>query len=189
MQLLLLKRNWVYEPLSVEVKTSDPTKLNIEAKLDRIGRDFTISITLDWNYDVDETTMVNIFLKHIKFIYFIEFTCQVEAYSYRSASGNENDYTPLPWTMPRQTYKKYTETYYQNIVYKNLANCSNLPKPDNVDPWPRGQYILDKCVANGDGLPEIAPEGYYKVIFQVFGEVDWEFLVISKLTNNKNILG
>ncbi|XP_023168324.2 uncharacterized protein LOC111597715 [Drosophila hydei] len=163
-------RNWVYEPLSVEVKTSDPTKLNIEAKLDRIGRDFTISITLDWNYDVDETTMV-------------------EAYSYRSASGNENDYTPLPWTMPRQTYKKYTETYYQNIVYKNLANCSNLPKPDNVDPWPRGQYILDKCVANGDGLPEIAPEGYYKVIFQVFGEVDWEFLVISKLTNNKNILG
>ncbi|XP_002004805.3 uncharacterized protein LOC6578906 [Drosophila mojavensis] len=164
------ERNWIYEPLSVEAKTSDPSKLNIEPSLDRIGRDFTISINLDWNYDVDETTMV-------------------EAFSYRSASGNEKDYTLMPWTMPKQTYQQYTETYYQNIVYKNLANCSNLPEPDNTYPWPKGQYKLEKCVANGDGLPEIAPEGYYKIIFQVSGEVDWEFVMISKLTSNTNLIG
>lgn len=54
------QRNWDYEPISLKSFTSDESLLKIKTKVDRLGRgEFAFSMTLDWNYDVDESTMVN----------------------------------------------------------------------------------------------------------------------------------
>ncbi|XP_030558271.1 uncharacterized protein LOC115760858 [Drosophila novamexicana] len=165
------KRTWDYEPLSVVVESSDPKKMNLVAKMERVGPgEYAITATLNWNYDTDETTIV-------------------EAVAYRSSSGNPDEYALLPWSIPKQTYKKYTNSYYKDIIFKNLGHCSNLPQPDNVDPWPKNIYKLEKCVISGEGMPEIAPEGYYKVIFRVTGEVDWSFEFIAKLSTKQNVFG
>ncbi|EDW62191.1 uncharacterized protein [Drosophila virilis] len=179
------KRYWEYEPLSFKVQTSDPKKMNIVAITERVGPGkYALTATLDWNYDTDETTISNCVLNQISLIF-----SQVEAVAYRSSSGNPDEYILLPWSIPKQMYKKYTASYYKDILFKNLGHCSNLPQPDNVDPWPRNIYKLEKCVLTGDGLPEIAPQGYYKIIFRVTGEVDWSLELIAKLTTTDNFFG
>jgi len=52
---------------------------------------------------------------------------------------------------------------------------------DFVPPWPKNVYILDKCVANGEGLPDIAPEGYFKLVYKMTGQVEWGFTLIVKV--------
>ncbi|XP_030558035.1 uncharacterized protein LOC115760707 [Drosophila novamexicana] len=134
----------------------------------RGSRKYAITATLDWNYDTDETTTL-------------------EAVSYRSTSGNPDEYVLLPWSIPKQSYKKYTAFYYKDITFKNLGHCSNLPQPDTVDPWPRSIYKLGKCVISGEGMPEIASEGYYKIIFRMTGVLDWSIELIAKLSTKQNV--
>ncbi|EDW62195.1 uncharacterized protein [Drosophila virilis] len=165
------KRNWDYEPISIDVRTTDASKINIEATVESMGRDgyaFTGKVLL--NFDMDETTMV-------------------EATAYRSSTGSEEDYKLLPWSIPKQTFEKFANSHYKEIVYKNLEHCSNIPKPENVYPWPKGNYSFDRCTATGDGMPEIVPEGYYKVIFTISGEVEAGFTTIVKLVTKPDMIG
>ncbi|KAH8290441.1 hypothetical protein KR054_002988, partial [Drosophila jambulina] len=160
-------RNWDYEPISLKSFTSDEKLLKIQTKVDRLGRaDFAFSMTLDWNYDVDNTTMV-------------------EGDAYHCTSGDESDYKLMPWSVPLQPYADYINGFYRDAFIKNVGHCSNLPKFDGdfVPPWPRGVYKLDKCVANGEGLPEIAPEGYYKIVYKTTGEVEWGFTLIIRVSH------
>ncbi|EDW01845.1 GH21661, partial [Drosophila grimshawi] len=164
-------RQWDYEPLSVTPYTSDESKLFMEAKTERMGRDgYAVSVKLGIHYDFDDTTMV-------------------EAMGYRSSSGSEDDYTPLPWKINSQNYRTFFDDYYADMLYKNLNHCSDLPHPDNIDPFPNGDYELDKCVVNGDGFPEILPEGYFKVVFNVSGEVDWGFVIIVRVFKKTDLIG
>ncbi|ALC42391.1 CG34028, partial [Drosophila busckii] len=102
---------------------------------------------------------------------------------YRSNTGNEEDYTLMPWSVPKQTYEEYTKSFYESIVHKNLAHCSNLPTPDKAYPIPKGTvYKFDRCVVDGDGMPDYAPDGYYKVVFNATGEVEWTVTIIVKIT-------
>ncbi|XP_016957978.1 uncharacterized protein LOC108029981 isoform X1 [Drosophila biarmipes] len=163
--LIILQRNWDYEPLSFTSYTSDDNLLKITTKVDRLGRsDYAFSMTLNWNYDVDEDTMV-------------------EAEVYHCSSGDEEDYKIMPWSLPQQPFFDYLNGFYKDAFIKNVGHCSNMVQfeGDFVPPWPRNVYILDKCVANGEGLPDIAPEGYFKIVYKMSGQVDWGFTLIVKV--------
>ncbi|XP_064544340.1 uncharacterized protein LOC135432540 [Drosophila montana] len=163
------KRQWDYEPLFITGRTSDASKLTIETEIERERRDKFISATFGINYKIDETTMV-------------------EAIAYRSQSGNGNDYQLVPWSIPKQSFQDYINGYYKEVIYSNLGACSNLPKPGTESPFPSMTIKLDKCVITGEGMPEMAPEGYYKILFSVTGEVEWGFELIAKIFS-KSMMG
>ncbi|SPP75886.1 uncharacterized protein LOC117592396 [Drosophila guanche] len=160
------ERNWEYEPVSITAFSSDESLLKIGARIDRLNRgEFAFSMTIDWNYDADDNTMV-------------------EADAYRSITGDENDYKILPWSIPRQPFYEYLNGFYKDAFIKNVGHCSNFVQFEGSyeSPWPRNVYKLDKCVANGEGLPEIAPEGFYKIVYTTSGQVEWGFTLIAKVT-------
>ncbi|EDW01844.1 GH21658, partial [Drosophila grimshawi] len=164
-------RYWDYEPLSITTSTTDPTKLRIDAKTERLGRDeYALTINFDLNYDIDDTTMM-------------------EAIALRSPTGSEDDYRPMPWSMEKQPFNQGLKNYYADILYKNFGPCSNLPLPENVYPVPKDKYRLEKCVISGEGMPEVAPNGYYKVIYNVTGEVDWALVCIVKVFQKNDFMG
>ncbi|KAH8331759.1 hypothetical protein KR074_011145, partial [Drosophila pseudoananassae] len=163
----LLQRRWDYEPVSVQTYSSDESRLKITAKIDRVSRgEFAVSAT---------HTPTHLLLP------------QVEALAYRSSSGDESDYKLLPWSIPKQPFYEYLNTYYKDVVVKNLGHCSNIPQFEGKfqPPWPKDKFVITKCQIDGDGLPEIAPPGYYKVIFTTFGpdQPKWGLTGIFKLTN------
>ncbi|KAH8372123.1 hypothetical protein KR093_010118, partial [Drosophila rubida] len=157
------QRRWDYEPITMEPYTSDPDKLFIDFRIKRNSRgDYNYFGYFYFNYDIDETTMV-------------------EATAMRSQSGNEDDYKPVPWTISKQPYQEFLENFYHDLVYKNFGSCSNFKKPEDVLPWENGNYTFSDCEITGDGMPEIAPQGYYKIDFNVTGEVDWGFQAVCKI--------
>ncbi|XP_034477897.1 uncharacterized protein LOC117784307 [Drosophila innubila] len=117
---------------------------------------------INFNYDVTDDTMI-------------------EAVAFRSTSGRDEDYTPLPWTIPKQPFSKFIEDFYKDMIYENLYSCSNLPEPDKVLPFQRGNLTLKECVVEGKGMPEMAPQGYYKIILKTTGEVEWGFVSVARL--------
>ncbi|KAM8712819.1 hypothetical protein ACLKA7_013191 [Drosophila subpalustris] len=157
------KRKWDYELISVESTTSDPDKLFIDVRIKRMRQgDFAYHGYINFNYDVDDTTMV-------------------EAVSFRSQSGRDDEYSPMPWSIPKQLYTEFIESFYEDMIYKNLGGCSNMPKPENVLPFKKENITLTECVVSGDGLPEMAPQGYYKVKLTVTGEVEWTIVSVAKI--------
>ncbi|XP_064543804.1 uncharacterized protein LOC135432196 [Drosophila montana] len=165
------KRNWEYQPISISARTSDASKLEIEADVQIIGRDYwVISGKLISNTDMNDTIMV-------------------EGTGYRSSSGAEDDYKLLPYHIPKQTFKQFADNHYKKIVYKNLKHCSNIPEPENVYPWPKGTYIFKRCIATGDGFPELLLEGYYKINFDITGDVEAGVTIIVLLTNPSRYFG
>lgn len=101
----------------------------------------------------------------------------------RSTSGREDDYTPMPWIIEKQLFTKFIKDFYEEMLYDNLHSCSNMPSPDNVFPIKRGNWTLNECIVEGKGLPEMAPQGYYKIILNVTGDVEWGFVSVAKITD------
>ncbi|EDW85756.2 uncharacterized protein Dwil_GK22973 [Drosophila willistoni] len=161
-----LQRNWEYELVSLTPYSSDEALLNTSGRVERIKRgEFGLTIGIDLNYVMDETTMI-------------------EATAERSNTGDESDYKPIPWTIPLQTHPEFMKEYYNDIVTTNLGPCSNLPayEDDYTPPFPQGNYLMEKCIPNGDGFPEIAPEGFYRIQIKFTGPVDWGYICIVKVT-------
>ncbi|BFG03215.1 uncharacterized protein DMAD_02520 [Drosophila madeirensis] len=161
-------KKWEYEPVSLATYSTDESQLKVESKIDRLKRgEFGLTAILEWKYDTDETTMV-------------------EASAYRSDSGAENDYKLLPWTIPKQPFFDYLDTYYKDVIIKNLGHCSNLPQFTGKfqPPWPKQTYKVDKCIFDGEGLPEVVPPGFYKIIFITSGpnQPEWGFTLVLKVT-------
>ncbi|XP_068144291.1 uncharacterized protein [Drosophila tropicalis] len=163
------KRQWEYELLSIDTFTSDESKLKIDFRVVRMGRgEFGFSGEIAFNYDADETTMV-------------------EGKGYRSTTGGESDYKVLPFDVPEQPYTEFLDKHYKNLIINNLAECSNLPQyeGDFVPPWPKDTYIFDKCIPKADGYPDFALEGYYKMVFKVTGPVNWGFTAIARIITKR----
>ncbi|XP_017014750.2 uncharacterized protein [Drosophila takahashii] len=162
-------RKWDYEPISITGYTSDESLMSYNISIDRIGRgEYGISGNADWKYDVTEETMV-------------------EGIAYRSSSGAESDYRVLPYSIPKQSFYEYLNTYYKDVIMRNVAHCSNIPtfKDKFQPPWPKKIYTAEKCVVDGEGLPEIVPPGFYKVIGNCTGpdQPTWSVTIVFKLTN------
>ncbi|KAH8296941.1 hypothetical protein KR044_001167, partial [Drosophila immigrans] len=157
------QRRWDYEPISIDPYTSDSEKLAIDFRIKRNNQgDYNYNGFFTFNYDIDDNTMV-------------------EATAKRSQSGNDDDYKPVPWSIPRQPYFEFIKNFYDDLVYKNFGKCSNFRTPDDVLPWKKDNYSFFDCSIEGDGMPEIAPQGYYKINFNVDGEVDWGFEAVCKI--------
>ncbi|XP_016940321.4 uncharacterized protein [Drosophila suzukii] len=162
-------RKWDYEPISIDTTSSDDSLINFDIKIVRISRgEFGVTAKVEWNYDTTEETMV-------------------EAVVYRSSSGDENDYKMLPFSLPKQTFYDYLNTYYKDVIIKNFGPCSNIPQFEDKfqPPWPKQTFIADKCLIDGEGFPDILPAGFYKIIFNCTGadQPSWSFTAIFKLTN------
>ncbi|EDW48433.1 GM21861 [Drosophila sechellia] len=144
-------RKWDYEPVSIIASSSDDSLIKIEPSIVRLGRGkFGVSVLVEWNYDTTDETMVG---KCIE------------------GSGDESDYKLLPWAIPMQSFYDYLNTYYKDVIMKNFAPCCNVPQFEDKfqPPWPKQTYIGDKCVIEGEGLPDIVPPGFYKIIFNCTG--------------------
>ncbi|XP_017836712.1 uncharacterized protein LOC108595936 [Drosophila busckii] len=163
---------WDYTLLSIDAISADPSKLKIDAQVERISRtEFGLSVILNLNYVMDETTLI-------------------KAVIYRSNTGNEEDYILMPWIVPAQTYKEYSKTIYKTIIYTNLAHCSNLPTPDKAYPNENGTvWKLDRCILTGEGMPDYVPSGYFKLIFNITGEVAWSATLTAKIWMKTDIFG
>ncbi|XP_017044439.1 uncharacterized protein LOC108090335 [Drosophila ficusphila] len=162
-------RKWEYEPLSLDTFSSDPKLIKIDAQIVRMGRaDFGLTGTAEWNYDTTDETMV-------------------EVIAFRSSSGDESDYKMLPWAVPKQPFYDYLNTYYKDMFMKDFVSCSNLPQFEDKfePPWLKQKYYAEKCIINGEGLPDMVPLGYYKLIFNCTGpdQPSWSFVAVVKLTS------
>ncbi|XP_032587027.1 uncharacterized protein LOC6581360 [Drosophila mojavensis] len=153
------KRMWEHELLEAHVYSSDESKVKLNLYVNRVGRDLVgFSGTVDWNFDADNEAMF-------------------ELGFYRSANGN--DYRPMPFSISNKYFKDY-KTLYDDIIYINLKDCSNLPQieGDYLIPWPRNLYTFNNCNFHKGVLPEVVAEGTYKTVFAFFGEVNWNVTFI-----------
>ncbi|EDV55054.1 uncharacterized protein LOC6547082 [Drosophila erecta] len=162
-------RKWDYEPISVSTTSSDESLIKLEANIVRIGRgQYGVSARVEWNYDVTERTMV-------------------DGVVYRSSTGDESDYKLIPWSIPKQSFYDYLNGFYKDMMMKNFASCSNMPqfKGKFQPPWPKNTYFGNKCMIDGDGLPDMVPPGFYKIIFNCTGpdQPSWSFVGIFKIIN------
>ncbi|XP_030566923.1 uncharacterized protein LOC115766969 [Drosophila novamexicana] len=158
------KRNWVYDPISIDGLSADETKVKVDMRVERVGRhEIGFSGTIDWQYDIDNTTMVEMLI-------------------YRSASGSESDYKLLPYAVPKKPFPS-AKTPYDEIAYPNLSLCSNIPKieGDVLLPWPRNLYTFHLCAFSEGVLPEVMVDGFYKIIINLTGEVDWSLTIVIRI--------
>ncbi|XP_017077708.1 uncharacterized protein LOC108112381 [Drosophila eugracilis] len=161
-------RKWDYEPLSITTYSSDDELMKIDVKIERVSRGvYGVTGRIEWNYDTTDKTMV-------------------EGIVLRSSSGEESDYKLLPWAIPSQSLYDHMNTYYKEVSMKNFKHCSNVPQFEGQfqPPMPKMTYIGNKCVIDGDGLPDMIPQGYYKIILKCYGpeQPTWNATVIAKVT-------
>ncbi|XP_033253673.1 uncharacterized protein LOC117193046 [Drosophila miranda] len=110
----------------------------------------------------------------------------LEVVLYRSTTGAESDYKLTPMSIPRQTFIEYLNTYYKDMVIKNLGDCSDLPQYEDkyVPPFPKKTYTLTRCTVNGKGMPQVLLDGFYKILITIsHATVIQKLEVIIKITN------
>ncbi|XP_064553300.1 uncharacterized protein LOC135438759 [Drosophila montana] len=158
------KRNWDYDPIFLTGNSSDETKLKPDFRVERVGRyEVGFSGTLDWQYDIDNTTMV-------------------EVQIFRSSSGSESDYRLIPFAVPKRPLAT-TKAIYDDLLYANIKHCSNMPRfeGDALLPWPRNLYKFHMCDFRNGLFPEILMDGFYKIKIIVTGEVEWSVTFVSRI--------
>ncbi|XP_026836041.1 uncharacterized protein LOC6547083 [Drosophila erecta] len=161
-------RKWNYEPISIETNSSDESLIKLDVKIERINRGlFGLTAKIDWNYDTTDETMV-------------------EAHVLRSSTGDASDYKLLPWAIPKQSLYDHLNTYYKDVSMKNFKHCSNIPQFEGKfqPPLPKKTYFGNKCVIDGDGLPDIVPSGFYLIIIKCYGpnQPTWSSSSVFKIT-------
>jgi len=70
------------------------------------------------------------------------------------------------------------------LFYSDFGSCSNLPAFEEpvVPKWNKNTYIFTQCLPSGDGYPELAPIGYYKLEFKVIGQAELKITATMKIT-------
>lgn len=124
-----------------------------------------LTAEVDWNFDTDDQTEVNLS-------------------TYHSQSGRNDDYRETPYGIKKMKFTDAVNNVYDEMLYKNAHECSNLKKinGDFVPPFPRGKYWFHQCRGNTNGCPDVLPIGYYKVVLTISGQVDLVLSGIVKLT-------
>ncbi|XP_017077714.1 uncharacterized protein LOC108112384 [Drosophila eugracilis] len=140
------KPNWEATPLSIGGTTTNPSAMDMDLRIERISRsEFGFSGTFFWNIDMEDSVMV-------------------EMRILSSHSGDEADYKMTPWSIPQQKFTDYIDTFYKDMLRPNLGNCTDMPVYDSgyVPPWPKMTFTFNRCTLNGQGLPDIVAEGFYR---------------------------
>ncbi|XP_062127119.1 uncharacterized protein LOC133839536 [Drosophila sulfurigaster albostrigata] len=146
------ERLWNFEIITASVTSSDESKVNGSIHVNRISFSETVvSANVYWNCDADDDSTANFVLLYIRNglntsiqvnrISFSEsvasarvnWNCDTDEKStakmllWHCRNGRESDYTLTPYQIPNQSLKTFVDTYYHDMLYLNVANCSNLP--------------------------------------------------------------
>ncbi|KAM8710252.1 hypothetical protein ACLKA7_016965 [Drosophila subpalustris] len=121
------RRTWDYELISISTSSSDDSKLAIQSKIERSKyNDLSFTIIIDWKFDMKDDDMI-------------------EMEMFRSPSGHEADFKPLPYTIPKIPFSDAKKNYYKQFLYGNIAHCSNIPTYEEIEnsPWPKKNHPAD----------------------------------------------
>ncbi|KAH8331516.1 hypothetical protein KR074_004997, partial [Drosophila pseudoananassae] len=159
---------WQARPISITKTTTDPNYMDLNLKVERFGLgEFAFTGTYFTNIDMDDSVTVELRI-------------------YSCYSGNEADYKLTPYSIQPQKFIDYLNTFYKDLLMKNLGDCTDLPKYEDgyVPPWPKDTFNFTRCTISGEGMPEVVPEGFYKalVILSALPAVELQFTVILKVT-------
>uniref|UniRef100_A0A1I8Q9L4 Uncharacterized protein n=1 Tax=Stomoxys calcitrans TaxID=35570 RepID=A0A1I8Q9L4_STOCA len=163
------QHTWEYELISMDSYSSDTDLvLFYELNATRASRGvYACAGTMFLNYDVVEGD-----------------SNEIEIKTYRSDSIN-GDYKPIPFSIQRQHIFEFMNNFYKNALMETLKDCSNLPvfKGDFVPPLEKRNYTLDNCVFTQEGFPHHIQDGYYKIVFNAFGDVEWSMIFYAIVEN------
>ncbi|KAH8320670.1 hypothetical protein KR067_006792, partial [Drosophila pandora] len=166
--LIPFQVKWQARPISISKNTTDPNYMDLNLKIERFGLgEFAFTGTYFTTIEMDESVTVELRI-------------------YSCYSGNEADYKLTPYSIQPQKFIDYLNTFYRDLLMKNLGDCTDLPKYKDgyVPPWPKGTFNFTRCQISGEGMPEVVPEGFYKalVIISTLPAVELQFTVILKVT-------
>ncbi|XP_060646950.1 uncharacterized protein LOC132785016 [Drosophila nasuta] len=143
-------------------------KVNTSIQVNRISfSESVFSARVNWNCDTDEKSTAKVLIWHCR-------------------NGRESDYTLTPYQIPNQSLKTFVDTYYHDMLYLNVANCSNLPPYVDLSDLKK-EYIFDNCPLTGDGFPYYLPMGYYKFYQEIKAEVTLTISFLIKVTPTKSL--
>ncbi|EDW13843.2 uncharacterized protein Dmoj_GI23934 [Drosophila mojavensis] len=161
------KRHFDATILSLASNSTDESKSKLDLRVDRVSHGETVLNGIwEWQFDVDNTTML-------------------ETTFYSSDSGSENEYKKLPHGIPPISFEEFLDQHYNDIIYENFKNCSNLKAYKNKveTPWQKGTYTLNQCRPKGHGMPEILADGFYKIYIRLSADPEIHIVVVFKISN------
>uniref|UniRef100_A0A1A9Z4T5 MD-2-related lipid-recognition domain-containing protein n=1 Tax=Glossina pallidipes TaxID=7398 RepID=A0A1A9Z4T5_GLOPL len=161
--MVITKKTWTYELLSCTLESPDPEKMHGDLKVKHLTRtELALTGFAELNYDLaedDDNT--------------------IEVLAYRSATGSESDYQLLPYSVKRQNVIVFLNGLYKDLIMKSLSECSNLPffTDKFTGPIEKKRYELDNCIFSDESFPNHLPEGFYRLVGQFDGEVQWSVII------------
>ncbi|XP_046811194.1 uncharacterized protein LOC111686550 isoform X2 [Lucilia cuprina] len=148
------KQEWTYEILEFKSQTSNTDWIDLEYKLERIGRGkFGISGFLHIKQDVYDDYTVGI---------------NLERSSYRTGPFMRH-----PMSVDNITLTEAMNTLYKDILMDTLQNCSvNAPFFEDKFEAPLTARMVEvsKCILSTENLPSILMAGYYKLRTGFYGK-------------------
>ncbi|KAH8408693.1 hypothetical protein KR215_010858, partial [Drosophila sulfurigaster] len=158
---------WKYELISLSSYSEDESKLKIETRIEHSKtNDISGGGDIYWMFEYNDDDVG-------------------ELQIYRSPHGNADEFKPIPYAIPKTTLKEGIENYYDDVFYASVSHCSNLPKRSEFvnDKIPQGHYEFRSCVINYKKLPQIMPEGVYKLILTFTHDFKWGLEIVAKVTS------
>uniref|UniRef100_A0A1A9WC58 Uncharacterized protein n=1 Tax=Glossina brevipalpis TaxID=37001 RepID=A0A1A9WC58_9MUSC len=164
---MCVSRTYTYELISLETTSSNRDLLDIDIKIKRKSRrELVISGYLDLKYDVQEGD-----------------DTEIEWIVYHSSTGSEKDYKLLPMAIRRQSIYSYLNSFYKDFIMNGVGNCSNLWNFQGKAPSPleKMRYELNDCVLNDDNYPNHLADGFYRIMGNVYGQVEWNIILFVEV--------
>ncbi|KAH8302741.1 hypothetical protein KR044_010366, partial [Drosophila immigrans] len=181
-------RNWEYELISFYTYSNDESQFNISSRIERSARnDLSFSMDIDWKYDIAEVDTVFMRFEYLNELSLDNHCCccfQLEMKIYRSPDGNTNEFRPIPYAIPETKASELIGKYYDDLFYSALSHCSNLVKYQDFPngKFPQKHYEFRRCVVNYSTLPQLMPQGTYKVEFVILHGFKWGVEVVARVT-------
>ncbi|XP_060658717.1 uncharacterized protein LOC132793076 [Drosophila nasuta] len=159
--------NWKYELISLTSYSNDESKLKIDTRVEHSKKN-----------DISGGMDIYVMFEH-------KDDDVVELQIYRSAHGNADEFKPIPYSIPKTTFKEMIEKYWDDLFYSTVGHCSNLLKSSEfVDgKIPQKHYEFRNCVIDIKKMPQIMPEGVYKLVFTFTHDFEWGVEVVAKVTS------
>lgn len=164
------KKTWTYDIIDVKTGSSNHDLLDIDMKVERISRgSYGVTGFVDIKEDADDRVIV-------------------EGLLFRSSNGaNIEEYKKMPMQIANETLTFTMNKFYKQYVMDSLSKCSpDAPVFEEfVVPLEKRNIRINKCVISTESLPSHMSDGYYRLLFKIYGPleafVDFYFKIESVL--------
>lgn len=160
--VFLLKPNWTFDFISVELDNKSPNIANIEVEITKPRRGVSaLSGSLELKEDITDEL-------------------HVELATFYSPTGS--NFNRTPFAIPEANLSTIMNNYYKEYIMDSIQNCSeNTPRIEDefVAPLRKCAMHLTDCVISNENMPTMLRIGYYKLVFRVLklAKASVEFLV------------